>query len=86
MLRCAIAGRRHIDLARIGFGIGDELRNGIGRDGRMHHHCIGCPHRTDDRCDISNKIEIQIAVLSAVENNEDLGWIVDEIKWYQGVK
>ena len=26
----AVAGRRHVDLARIGLGIGDELGNGLG--------------------------------------------------------
>ena len=33
-----VAGRRHVDLARIGFGIGDELGNGLGRNRWIDHH------------------------------------------------
>ena len=28
-----VAGGRHVELARIGFGVGDEFGNGLGRDG-----------------------------------------------------
>ena len=35
------AGRRHVDLARIGLGIGDELGNRFGRKRWMDHHDVG---------------------------------------------
>src|SRR4051812_24633093 len=36
MRRGADTRRRHAELARIGLGIGDELRNGLGRKGWSH--------------------------------------------------
>ena len=35
------AGRRHVDLARIGLGVGDELRDRLGRNRWIDHHDIG---------------------------------------------
>src|SRR5215468_1822837 len=34
----AVAGRAHIDLGRTCLGIGDELRNGLGRERGIDHH------------------------------------------------
>ena len=41
MVRASDAGRRQVDLARIGLGIGDELGNRLGRNRWIHHHDIG---------------------------------------------
>ena len=41
MGRGPVAGRRHVDLARIGLGIGDELGNRLGRNRWIDHHDVG---------------------------------------------
>ena len=41
MGRGPVAGRRHVELARIGLGIGDELGNRLGRNRWIHHHDVG---------------------------------------------
>jgi len=38
MLRGSVAGRRHVDLARIGLGVGNELGNGLGWNRWIHQH------------------------------------------------
>ena len=62
MDRAADAGRRHIDLAGIGLGIGDELGTRLGRKRRIDHHD---ERRTGDACDrrdVADEIEIEIVV------------------------
>ena len=41
MARGPVAGRRHVDLARIGLGIGDELGNRLGRERWIDRHDDG---------------------------------------------
>src|SRR5258706_107542 len=62
MLRRPFARRRHVNLARIGFGIGNELRNSRGRNRRMHYDRKRCPRDGDYRRNVSNKVEIEIWV------------------------
>src|SRR5271156_3487143 len=50
---------RHVDLAWIGLGVGDELRNGLGRERWINLHYIDCAHGARDRCDVANEIEIE---------------------------
>jgi hypothetical protein len=40
MGRGPAAGRSHVDLARIGIGVGDELRDRVGWNGWIDHHDI----------------------------------------------
>ena len=42
MDRCAGTRRCHVDLARIGLGIGDELGNRVDGNRWMEHHDVGC--------------------------------------------
>src|SRR6266850_260599 len=58
----SIASGGHIDLARVGFGISDEIGNGLGREGRIDHYD---KRRTDNACDrrnIANEIEIEVVI------------------------
>ena len=61
MWRAPVAGRRHVDLARIGLGIGDELGNRLGRNGRIDHHDKGRAADARDRRDVADEIEIEVA-------------------------
>jgi hypothetical protein len=57
-----IAGRRHVELARIGLGVGDELRNRLGWNRQVHLHDI---RRAVGACDwrnIAKEIEIELVV------------------------
>ncbi len=58
----AYAVRRHIDLAWIGFGVGDEFRQGFGRQRRSDLQHVW--HQVDarDRNDIGGEVEIQIFI------------------------
>ena len=67
MLHAADAGRRHVDLARIGLGIGDELGNGLGGHRRIHHHHGGDADDAGDRRDVADEIEIEIVVERGVD-------------------
>ena len=57
-----IAGRRHVDLARIGLGVGDELGNRLGRNRWIHHHDVGHADDARDRRDVADEIEIELVV------------------------
>ena len=62
MDRTPNTGCRHVDLARIGLGIGDEVRNGLGRKRRIDHHD---ERRTGNACDwrgVTDEIEFEIIV------------------------
>jgi hypothetical protein len=56
------AGRSHVDLARIGLGVGDELRDRLGWNGRIDHHDIGGAANARDRCYFADEIEIELLV------------------------
>ena len=51
------AGRRVSDLAGIGLRVGDELRHGIRRHGRVHHHRVGHVGEQRDRREILHTVE-----------------------------
>ncbi len=57
-----IPSRGHIDLVWIGFGMGDEFRNGCGRNRWMDHHHQGRAGNARDRHDVAREIEGKIAV------------------------
>ena len=58
---------RHVDLAGICFGVGDELGNGLGRNRRIHLHDIGHAHDAGDRRNVANEIEIELVVERRVD-------------------
>src|SRR6266853_1917121 len=68
------ASRRHVDLARVGFGIGDELRNTPGRKRRIDLHDEGHAVGARDRSDIADEIEIELFV----ERRVDHIWRTDQ--------
>src|SRR5262249_54191480 len=56
------AGRPHVDLTRIGLGIGDELRDRCGCNGWIDHHDVrGAPNAGDGRY-FADEIEIELLV------------------------
>ena len=61
------AGRRHVDLARIGLGIGDELGNRLGRNRWIDHHDEGRADDARDRRDVADEIEIELVVERRVD-------------------
>jgi hypothetical protein len=62
MGRGPAAGRSHVDLARIGLGVSDELRDCLGWNGCIDHHDIRATANARDRRDVSDEIEIELAV------------------------
>jgi hypothetical protein len=58
MGRTPVAVRRHVDLTRIGLGIGNELGNCLGRNGWMHRRNIRHASNACNRRDVANEIEI----------------------------
>src|SRR5262249_41363683 len=67
MRRRADATRSKVDLARIGFCIGDKLGNVVGRHRRMHHHYIGQPNQSSHRSAVANEIERKLLVERRVD-------------------
>ena len=57
----------HVDLARIGFGISDELRNRFGRNRWIDHHDSGARGNARDRRDVADEIEIEFVVERRVD-------------------
>src|SRR5262252_805212 len=60
------AGRRHADLAWIGFGVGNEFRYRLGRNGWMHGYQKGPLDNPNDR-DVADEIEIQVVIESCID-------------------
>ena len=50
-------GRRHIDLARIGFCVGDEFRDRSGWNRWIDHHDIGSAANARDWRNVTDEIE-----------------------------
>ena len=67
VLRGAGAGRPVVDLARVGLGIGDEFGDRLGGDRRMHHDDVGQPRGADNRRDVPNEVETEIAVERGID-------------------
>src|SRR5262249_116815 len=60
-------GRRHLDLAGIGFGMGDELGNRLDRHGWIHLHDKGLAMNARDRRDVADQVEIELVVERGVD-------------------
>ncbi len=67
MHRRADAGRCDIDLARIGFRIGDEFGKCAGRERRIDQKHHRQPDQSGDRGDIAKKIEIEFFVERCID-------------------
>jgi len=74
MGRAAETGRRKIDLARIGFGIGNELRNRRDRQRGIDHHHVGKANNARNRRDVTHEIEAELFV----ECRIDRRWWADQ--------
>src|SRR3984893_8111104 len=67
MNRASVAAGPHVDLGRISPGIGDELGNGLGRNGWVDQHHIGRAKQSRDWRDVANEIEIKLFVERRVD-------------------
>ncbi len=61
------AGRCHRDLARVGLRVGDQLRNGLGRQRRIGQHDLRLPNRARNRRDVAKKHETELVVERRVD-------------------
>ena len=67
VLRGPVAGRRHVDLARIGLGVGDELRNRFYWNRWIHQHYEWLANDARDRRDVADEIETEFVVERRVD-------------------
>jgi hypothetical protein len=56
------ARRCHVDLARVGFGVSDELGNCLGWNRWIHHHKVRQPDDARDWRDVADEIEAELFV------------------------
>src|SRR5262245_26265527 len=61
------SARCHVDLARIGFRIGNELGQGLGWNRRVHDHDGWKSDDRSDRRDVANEIETEFLVERRVD-------------------
>src|SRR5258708_938169 len=59
--------RRHVDLARIGIRIGDELGNSFGRNRWMYRYDVRLPVNACDRRDVADEIETELVIERGVD-------------------
>src|SRR6516164_3729617 len=67
MGRTSNACRRIVDLARIGFGVGDELRDRLGWNRWIYHHDVGATANARDRRDVADEIKIEVRIECGVD-------------------
>src|SRR5262245_10333212 len=68
-----VATGTHRDPAGIGFRVGDELRNGLGREGWIYLHDLGDADNARDWRNVANKIVVK----SFIECGVDCGGAAD---------
>ena len=66
-LAVAMPADAHVDFARIGFGVGDELRNGLGGTDGLTTITNGNAEDARDRRDVADEIEIELVVERRVD-------------------
>jgi hypothetical protein len=74
MGRGPIACRCHVDFARIGFGIGNELGNRLGRKRGVYLNENGLTDNAGDRRNVTDKIEIELVVERRARRIGYLAW------------
>src|SRR5258705_167794 len=62
MDRAPSAARTHVDLARTGSRVGNELGNGTGWDCWIEQHHVGHAGNASNRHDVMHEIEIELVV------------------------
>src|SRR5258707_13437837 len=65
MRRCAAAGGSKIDLAWIGFRVGNKFGESPGRERRMHRHDVGQSQCSCDRHAVADEVERKLLVKSS---------------------
>src|SRR5262245_65247242 len=68
------AGRRHVDLAGIGLGVGNELGNRLDRHRWIHLHDKGLAMNARYRRDVADQIEIKLLVERGVDRVHRSGY------------
>src|SRR5262245_13058675 len=63
----AVAARRHVDLARVGLGVSNELRDCLGRNRWMHRYDVRLPANARDRRDVADEIETKLVIEGGVD-------------------
>jgi len=59
--------RRHVNLVRVDFGIGDELRNCSPRKRWIDNHDKGRASHESDRRDVADEVKIEIRVKRRID-------------------
>ena len=67
MHRRAVARRRHVDLARIGLRIGDELGDRLRRHVLVDRHHVRHAVERRDRRDVADEVELEVGVERGVD-------------------
>ena len=67
MARRSVAARRHVDLARVGLGIGDELGNCLRRERWVYRHDEGDRDDACDGCDVAEEVETKFLVKRRID-------------------
>jgi hypothetical protein len=67
MDRRSVARRREIDLARIGLGISDKLRNGLSRNRWIYLHHVRKSDDAGHRRNVAKEIVVELAVQGRVD-------------------
>ena len=57
-----VIGIPHVDLARIGFGIGDEFGNRLSWNRWIDHHHERGADDACNRCDVADEVEVELIV------------------------
>ena len=65
--RRSVAGRRHVELARIGLGVSDQFGDRLDRQRGVHHHDVGKANDAGDRLHLLHEIERQLVVKRGVD-------------------
>jgi hypothetical protein len=67
MCRGSVLGRRHVEFAWVGLGVGDEFGNGLGRNRWIHLRDVRKADETRNRRDVADEIETQLVVERRVD-------------------
>src|SRR4051812_38873617 len=61
------AARSHVELARMCLGMGDELRNGLGRNRWIHQHDKGLTRDPRDWRNVADEVEVELLVERGID-------------------
>src|SRR5712671_4254719 len=69
-----ITAGAEVDLARMGHGVSNELRNRLCRKGRIYRHDKGHAHDACDWSDVADEIEIEMLIERCVDRVRRSGY------------